>query len=233
MKITKLIWDSDFFGLRIGRVDINTQEDVMDLKLKKYELQKDFDLIYIFDNYCTDLDSINVKLVDEKVLFRKKCEHKQMFSEVQKYEKKKPTTALYHLAYLSGQYSRFKIDTHFIRGSFERLYKCWIENSCPRPNLNKQIFVYRAMGREKGMITIDYHTTTSAKIGLAAVDKDIQHRGIGTKILSTAEEYLYQLGIKTLEVYTQKSNKKACLWYEKNGFKVDKIVKVYHWWLNS
>ena len=233
MDVKRLKWDSDFFGLRIGRVEVYTQEDVMELKLKKYTLQKEFDVLYIFDHDCIGLDSMGGQLVDEKVLYRKECEHRPTYSEVLKYENEKPTPALYHLAYISGQHSRFKIDTRFIRGSYERLYKRWIENSCPRPKSNQQIFVYRIMGIEKGMITIDYHTTVSAQIGLVAVDTDVQHIGIGTKIMSTLEEYFYQQGGTTLEVYTQKANKKACLWYEKNGFKVASVVNIYHWWLKS
>ena len=233
MDVVTLKWDSEFFGLRIGRVDIYTQEDICKLKQITNKLQQEFDVLYLFDNSCIRIDILGATLVDEKVLYRKECEHRQAYEDVVKYDKERPTDALYHLAYVSGKYSRFKIDSHFAPRSYERLYKRWIENSCPRPESNKQIFVYRTMSIEKGMITIDYHTTVSAQIGLVAVDTDIQHNGIGTIILSTAEEYLYQLGIKTLDVYTQKANKKACLWYEKNGFKAANIVNIYHWWLKN
>ena len=43
--------------------------------------------------------------------------------------------------------------------------------------------------------------------------------------------YLFEYGIKTLEVPTQKANTDACRWYEKNGFTIQSCTQIYHWWL--
>lgn len=232
MNIRKLEWDSDFFGLRIGRADIQTKEEAEELASKVNLLKKEYDLLYVFDENHVGFKAKNSHLVDEKVLYSKSCEPKQAFEEVSIYERNTPSNSLYHLAHISGGYSRFKLDNRFPKGSFERLYNRWIENACPQNGSNKYIFEYSIEGIVKGMITVDYNDSGLAHIGLASVDDDCQHSGIGTKIMSTVENYLYQLGyIHTLEVPTQKANTDACRWYEKNGFKIKSIVDIYHWWL--
>ena len=82
----------------------------------------------------------------------------------------------------------------------------------------------------KGMISVGIQENMG-HIGLVAVDTDCQHQGIGGKIMSTLDGYLYGLGVKMLEVPTQKANKDACRWYEKNGFSVQSRTQIYHWWL--
>lgn len=231
MNIRKLDWDSNFFGLRIGRADLQTIEDAAELAVKHEVLKKDYDLLYVFDANHVGFDADNAKLVDKKVLYSKSCEHKQFFDEVMLYQQHIPNESLYHLAHVSGGYSRFKLDNGLPSGSFEKMYNRWIENACPQKGTNKQIFVYGSFETAKGMITVDY-SGDLAHIGLVSVDSDCQHIGIGSKIMSSVEEYLYQLGtIKTLEVPTQKANKDACRWYEKNGFRVESVVDIYHWWL--
>ncbi|MCQ2341449.1 MAG: GNAT family N-acetyltransferase [Paludibacteraceae bacterium] len=232
MNIRKLDWDSNFFGLRIGRADIETQKDVNELTKMYNSLHGEFDLIYVFDKNHIGFRTINAELVDEKVLYSKSCEHKRMYDEVTIYHRNKPTEALYHLAHVSGGHSRFKLDKCFPQGSFEKMYDKWIENACPKTGERKQIFVYNQSNITKGMITVDYDDSGLAHIGLASVDDDCQRSGIGTQIMSTLEEYLYQLGtIHTIEVPTQKANINACHWYEKNGFRVVEVIDIYHWWL--
>ena len=202
----------------------------MELALMHHDLKNDYDLLYVF---CVEGLSFNVKganLVDKKILCGKYCENKEACNEVMLYRQTEPNNALYKLALVSGGYSRFKLDARFPKGSYEQLYRKWIEKTCPQEGTNKQIFAYAPDGIAKGMITVDYDGD-KAQIGLVAVDTDCQHQGVGTKIMATLEHYLYRKGVMTIEVATQAANKDACRWYEKNGFKVKSITPIYHWWL--
>ena len=49
MGIRVLQWDSDFFGLRIGRTDLQTKADALELRAMHEELKRQFDLLYVFD----------------------------------------------------------------------------------------------------------------------------------------------------------------------------------------
>lgn len=231
MEIRTLQWDSDFFGLRIGRADILSAEDALFLAVQHEELKQQFDLLYIFDPNNIGFTANGALLVDEKILYSKPCEPRKQYSDISFFKQVKPTEDLYRLALVSGGYSRFKLDERLPQGSYERLYTRWIENACPKDGTNKQILTCLDTNNiAKGMITID-HQGELGHIGLVAVDTDAQHQGIGGKIMSTLDGYLFEHGIKTLEVPTQKANTDACRWYEKNGFTVQSRTQIYHWWL--
>ena len=231
MEIRTLQWDSDFFGLRIGRADILSKEDALSLAERLFELKRDFDLLYVFDPHNVGFDANGARLVDEKILYSKPCEPRKQFPEIAFFEGTSPSADLYRLALVSGGYSRFKLDERLPKGSYERLYTRWIENACPKEGTNKQILICQdTQGVAKGMITID-HQGELGHIGLVAVDSDVQHQGIGGMIMSTLDGYLFSLGVKTLEVPTQKANSDACRWYKKNGFTIQSVLPIYHWWL--
>lgn len=232
METRILQWDSAFFGLRIGRVDLQTDADVVELKNYQEDLRQQFDLLYIFNLNNVNFSAEGAQLVDEKILYSKPCEPRKQFSDVAFFQGATPSDDLYRLALVSGGYSRFKLDEHLPQGSYERLYNRWIENACPREGTNKQILTFLDTNNiTKGMITID-HQGELGHIGLVAVDADAQHQGIGGKIMSTLDGYLFKLGVKTLEVPTQKANTNACRWYEKNGFRIQSKTPIYHWWLS-
>lgn len=231
MEIRFLSWDSEFFGLRIGRVDMQTHADATELQKRHEELKQQFDMIYVFDVNAIGLGAEGARLVDEKILYSKPCEPSKQFSDISFYQGKTPSEDLYRLALVSGGYSRFKLDKRFPKGSYERLYNRWIENACPAEGTNKQILTFLdSHGVTKGMITIDFQGELG-HIGLVAVDTDVQHQGIGRKIMSTLDGYLFEHGVKTIEVPTQKANSNACRWYEKNGFVIQSKIPIYHWWL--
>lgn len=231
MEIRTLQWDSDFFGLRIGRADIRTKEDALSLAARHVDLMQQFDLLYVFDSHNLGFVAKGARLVDEKILYSKPCEPRKQFPEISFYQASQPSADLYRLALVSGGYSRFKLDERLPKDSYERLYTRWIENACPKDGTNKQILTFLDTNNiAKGMITID-HQGEFGHIGLVAVDTDAQHQGIGGKIMSTLDGYLFEHGIKTLEVPTQKANTDACRWYEKNGFTIQSRTQIYHWWL--
>ena len=230
MEIRKLEWDSKFFDLRIGRVDLTEPSDVTTLAWQQNELRAHFDLLYIFDPRRYGFCARDAELVDEKVLYSKFCTERKIYPDVMLYEQPWPSDSLYELALVSGEFSRFKLDKRFPADSYERMYRRWIENACPSAESNKQIFAYVPEGIAQGMITVDYKGD-HAQIGLVAVDPKYQHQGVGTKIMSTLETYLFDRRVFSIEVATQKANVYACRWYEKNGYIVQSIIPIYHWWL--
>ena len=231
MDIRYLQWDSDFFGLRIGRATILSLEEAAELRAQQAELKQQFDLLYVFDENNVGFAAGGASLVDEKVLYAKDCQPRQSFSSISLYPNSKPSDDLYRLALVSGLYSRFRLDSRFPIGSYERLYQRWIDSACPQAGTNKQILVYLdADGECRGMITVDYQDSL-AHIGLVAVDMHHQHQGKGTQIMSSLDHYLFSQGVKRIEVATQKQNRDACAWYEKNGFMIQSITNIYHWWL--
>ena len=133
--IQKADWDSNFFGFNIGKIDLDPTDNIEEFLNDASK----FKLVYIFSNKELTIPGLN--LVDKKVIYEKKInntgnfdnqlnnESISLFSEQDhSYEQ------LLNLAYLSGTYSRFRLDKGMPEGYFNKLYKLWLDNS-----LNKSI----------------------------------------------------------------------------------------------
>lgn len=230
-----LKWDSSFFGFKTGRIIITSSYQI-DAQLIQSEMQLNgFQLVYCFiDPQNTKANNVVKKmggnLVDEKVTFYKEIETNSFFvnNNISVYKDLTLTTELYQLSLQSGVHSRFKIDNKFPNGTFEAFYKTWIENSI----LDQQAdicFVYKTLEKITGFITLKTDAT-SGHIGLIAVDQKLRGLNIGTQMIKACECELASKNINQLRVVTQKANINAMQFYNKNNFKVENIVNVYHLW---
>ena len=69
MTVSYLQWDSNFFGLRIGKAEIYSVDDIENLQSMELELRNQYDLIYIFNYTNKKVDFAT--LVDIKVDYAK------------------------------------------------------------------------------------------------------------------------------------------------------------------
>ena len=115
-----LEWDSSFFGLRIGKAIVSTQEEVEELSCMRDRLCEMYDLIYIFtNNYFTDPIPGSI-LVDRKVVYSMEVAELSSFDcHIEEYEDPFVSEDLLKLALASGEYSRYKLDNHFPPNSYE------------------------------------------------------------------------------------------------------------------
>jgi dTDP-4-amino-4,6-dideoxy-D-galactose acyltransferase len=233
MEIKYLEWDSDFFRKKIGRISVQHSDNI-EATLHKAK-DEGYQLIYAFgdkDFFVEDtiLQQFGGHLADRKVVYEKTIKEKQSQSTVSVYESKELVPELESLAYESGKYSRFKLDTNFEKDDFYRMYKIWIENSINRQIADK-IFVTKNNNEQiQGMLTLKI-TEDKGHIGLIAVSPNSQGRGYGKALISACENELLDKGIATLEVPTQWDNKQACKFYERCGFTTKEISNIYHFWL--
>lgn len=231
MSVEKLVWDSDFFNLRIGRADIVSKEDHKVLVSQKEALKEDFDLVYVFSSHGLGFPAANAKLMDEKVVYALiDMSYSEPNRNVTLWDCGKGTTDdLLHLALVSGQYSRFKLDESLPTGSYERLYTRWIEQSV-NGVLATEVFCYMVDEIPRGLVTLDIKNGIGV-IGLVAIYEDFQHRGIGMAMMQHVIHYTWMKQCSKLSVATQLDNIPACRLYEKSGFLVESITDVWHWWL--
>lgn len=228
--VQTLQWDSDFFALKIGRVEIHSNE-FRDLYKWVCEREKFHDLVYVFANQEIIQTPENVRLVDIKTIYAKSLSILPMISnEISTYTDCIPNDDLYHLALVSGIHSRYKLDQQLPDGSYERLYKRWIEQST-NGNMADRVFVHKSNDKIDGMVTIRIHDNV-ASIGLIAVDENTHAKGIGTKLIHAVEHFLLtETSIRYLNVVTQWENAGARHFYEKCGFAVESKTYIYHWWV--
>lgn len=231
MNVKRLDWDSDFFGLRIGRVDIASEEESMMLASQANSLKESFDLIYIFARHGLAFHGYDAKLVDEKTVYTLSdlpCLGEE--NNVIVWDRARGmTNDLLHLALVSGQYSRFRLDNRFPAGSYERLYSRWIEQSVNH-DMASEVFCCMKEDAPRGLITLNRKDGTGT-IGLVAVHGDSQRLGIGSAMMRHVIRYAREHGCSKLSVTTQLKNVSACKLYEKMGFRVESVTDVWHWWL--
>ena len=224
--IENLEWDSDFFGISIGKLIIgeNFKNQIIDLSSNSY------DLIYIFsESILTGLDK-EIKLIDVKVNFVKTLlsvnsneDCKEFNSELHSYKE------LLSLAYLSGIYSRFKLDNKFKNDDFNRLYKIWLDRSIEKI-IADHILIEVIDEEIAGFVTLKFHKKNFGQIGLIAVNPKFQGRKIASKLIQACENLCLKNNIGKLIVETQLDNKPAMSLYKHSKFSIQNQQFIYHFW---
>lgn len=229
--VERLQWDSDFFGLRICRINIASNEEWYMLQQEAISLRKQYDLIYVFSDQELLTDTNGMHLVDIKTIYAKSIDSSAIMpTAIECYQESVPNADLYRLALICGTYSRFRLDDKLPVDSYERMYRCWMERSLDG-SMADVVLVHRTDTQIDGMITLKIEANV-AHIGLVAVDEGAQGKGIGTMLIKSVEAYLQgNTMVRHLKVATQWANKPACHLYEKNGFVVEEKSNIYHWWL--
>jgi ribosomal protein S18 acetylase RimI-like enzyme len=225
MIIKYLDWDSSFFNKNIGLLDLSNG-------FQCSEFQNDYDLIYVISRDEVNLDIPNFKLgySENKIVFSKKTiQNKEsadvnIFSEINDSYKNE----IYDLAFESGKYSRFKLDSNFSQTEFEKLYKKWVDNSYTK-EFADGVLIYKEQNFILGFVTYKVWEGY-ATIGLIAVCPKHQGKGIGKKLIQSVENELVNIGVAELRIPTQLQNEKACLFYKGLGYDIIEKKCIKHFW---
>ena len=216
--IQPLPFDSELFGYPVGKV---TQSG--EWNEKEFIAQAaNYQLVYIFSSNKIPITHTAIRHVDTKVVFEKELRESVEVEGIELFSENNLIHQLEDLAMQSGSYSRFKLDKRLENGEFEKLYRTWIAN------VFKEDLIMTDLNLQ-GMITLSLERP-KASIGLFAVNREYRGHGIGGKLLSAAESYVITNDCQTLQIPTQESNENACQFYLKKGYKVEKVIQVYHYW---
>ena len=232
-EIKLLTWDTDFFHKKIGRIDYDGSANLS--SLLQQAKNEDYKLIYVFCNGSVFLppdvlETFSGTLVDRKVIYENnRLIAKEISFPVEEYSLSEVSEELEQLAYVSGRYSRFRMDTNFHPNDFHRMYRTWIAKSVSHEIADK-VFVIREKDQIRGMVSLKI-TDGKGVIGLIAVSLLSQGKGYGQILNDACCNELVKRNINTLEVATQLDNISGCRFYEKCGFKVQLVTNIYHFWL--
>jgi dTDP-4-amino-4,6-dideoxy-D-galactose acyltransferase len=226
--IKPLDWDSNFFGYKIGMLNLPINATVEDVSTDDYRL------VYIFANEAIEQRLCNkkgIELIDIKTELIKKINNDSIIISEEESIVIKVLTELndelLQLVIESGAYSRFKLDKKFVNKEFERLYSAWIEKALN----NSSSVVFGAFLNKKlvGFISLSFEFEI-AQIGLIAVQEYARNKHIGKQLLAAANNFAMKQKMKYIAVVTQQDNKNALLFYERNGFTIHKKNYIYHLW---
>ena len=180
-------------------------------------------------DFSCEIDGYEKTFEETKVLFEKKLTLDNVNETVIEDTdfQNKPPQNFYDLAYESGKYSRFKLDLN-LKSKFQDIYRKWVDNSLNKTFAEK-VFYINSEETIGGFVTLQRDGNT-AKIGLIAVNPNIQGKGIGTKLLQAAEYYAIKNNMDKMLIPTQKENVSACNFYKKNGYSVKEETIIKHYW---
>lgn len=210
-----LTWDSEFFGVRIGRYGPDPQ-------FAEEEAQEaDLDCAYLF----TDTAQAGTA---EALGFRLMGVHLTLVRSTQASvvrALRPPTPAevddLEAFARHAFQDTRFRRDPCFDKRAVDDLYGTWFRNSYE--GWAQCVRVAEREERSVGFVTV-----REQKIDLIAALHP--NEGIGTELVTGAVNCAYDLGMPELRVTTQADNVRAVRLYERCGFLAEKTELVFHKW---
>lgn len=230
MMIESLKWDSVFFGFPVGKIRVSHQ--IRNEELKTLLQASSFRLIYVVIEEPKKSERGKygdvASLVDNKLIYGKVIDQAITPSRGPVIYDGPTTTDLEKLAWISGGYSRFRNDTR-LRPRFQEMYSEWIGRSVNR-ELADAVYVEYEGGRIVGCVTVSLCNAELAQIGLIAVLEEYRGVGIAGALLNSTEAWCCGRCVRRLRVATQGSNKRACNFYERHGFKVEEAFEIYHYW---
>jgi len=228
MKAIKKIWDSDFFGVQVGQIELlgdGATGELLELE------QGEFECIYVYSETRDHLSEFQLagycsegiyelltfeKILNEDGITHSACEYLSQDDQ-----------PLRELSRLAGHSSRFKQDPCFC-GRYGELYDAWIQNSV-RGDLADKVMVSSNGANYIGLATIKFHKDYS-QIGLLAVDSSSRGKGIAADLLQAVESCSLGAGLGRIRVATQGDNLGAVNCYLKNGYSLFERRYVSHFW---
>ena len=239
-----LDWDTNFFGFTVARI--------LPCRLSEKELceiledmkRNNVRLAYWASDPEDEVSQTcarnsNAILVDRKTTYLIESRDINLRSSlmctsellVDEYLELRSTPELEDLAVQAGLYSRFKLDMLIPENKFVELYKIWIRRSVNK-DIARKVFVARRDGKIAGMVTVG-EKDGRADIGLIAVDASLRGKNAGIALVQVAQAWGVREGYPSAQVVTQGDNIPACRFYEKCGYRVDKVENIYHFWIDK
>ncbi len=224
-RITRLEWDSEFFGFNVGSLRANDDIDIAHLR-SNADIKNSYRLLYIF----SDKPLVISLFHDVRLIYRKNVTKEEALSaKVELLGSEYCLKELYELSYTAGEFSRFNRDPTFHHEHFLRLYRTWVDNSVNQ-KIADNFFVIRDSKTIQGFVTSCLKGQELA-IGLIAVAPAARGRGYGKSLLAALNNYAVSNQARTIVVPTQQANVGATRFYESIGYTLAEQKHIYHLWL--
>jgi dTDP-4-amino-4,6-dideoxy-D-galactose acyltransferase len=235
-----LPWDSEFFGLPIGRVCGHTLDEAQATKIDQWgSREKVAGLYFLARADCTrtiqTAERSGFCLVDIRVTFE--CKNVDSLPSdswksadilIRPFQPQ-DLPAVQAIARTAHCDTRFFSDPHFPRARAETLYATWIGLECQ--GRAQQVFVAATSDTAIGYISCHLDLTTGiGKIGLVGIDSRFRGQGLGRALVLTSLRWFASQHAQRVTVVTQGKNLAAQRLYQRCGFLSADLQLWYHKW---
>jgi len=236
-----LPWDTEFFGFRIARVEMERLTPERVEQIEFWCREKRVRCLYFL---ASSDDARTVRLAEENAFHLVDVRVTLLYRAARKVGASpflmtgdltlRPAgpadmPGLGQIARQSHRNSRFFFDPNFPRRRSEQLYETWIANSCQ----GYADIVYVAEGQRGPVGYVSCHLDTetgTGKIGLTAVSAEARGKGVGQGLVLQALDWFQAQGAHEVTVVTQGRNCAAQRLYQRCGFLTHSVQLWYHKW---
>lgn len=229
-----LEFDSNFFSLKIGKIDFTTSQYDLNVVHQSASTQG-YDCVYILVNETNsvaikDIDATSARYIDGRLTLGRRLE--KMNSDTSSFDPHLDNhiSELKEIASQSHTDTRFYADEKFERLKCDELYSLWIEKSCN--GMADKVFVPTINESAAGYITASKKGDVG-NIGLLAVSEKFRGQGLGKQLIQSALNWFQQEECSSADVVTQYRNVAAQSLYQSMGFRTIQAERWYHWWISE
>lgn len=228
-----LEWDSDFFGLKVAKVD--PQLKVENYKELIQNLDKEsIELAYFNSDFVLpSSDLYKVIKLDSKIAFSKKLvTRKDYHPGIKFYTNSTPTPEMLQLSKRIARRSKFYDDPNISKKKVYELYELWLDKSV-KGILADAVIVYEENDVILGLVSIKINEENEGIIPLLGVNANYEGKGVSFSLMQASETYLLDNNCEVVISSTQAQNLKALKIYERFGVKCEKGRYINHLWRKS
>lgn len=237
MNIQFLPWDSAFFGLRIGKLEIYESENFDVAELQSKALNENYELIYVFvfDKILrSSLLQLNgLELVDIMLTMSRKFNKEDYLGVKYKFRNSLSESELissYTIAEKTSIVSRFYNDVMVGPEKTKALYRKWIDSAIDQ-SFSDGIFLELDSQNVCGIHLIK--TDESNGVGyftLTGVNPEYKRQGIGSKLWNQSFGYwANEKEIQQIKSPFSLLNKESFNYHLKMGFNsIEEVKYIYH-----
>jgi dTDP-4-amino-4,6-dideoxy-D-galactose acyltransferase len=232
----RLDWDSEFFGLRIGRVTTPRLTAAELDRVREWAARHAVDCLFWLGD-LGDPESLRTaqaggfRLTDVRLELSRELDERSAppgadAADVRPF-RADDLPRLREIARTSHTDSRFYQDGRFPRERCDALYERWLEGSCAG---GAEVLVAEHEGRPAGYLTCELAGRDAGRIGLVAVAAQARGKGLGRGLVEAGLRRFAAHGCARVAVATQARNASAVRSYERAGFLLRSARPWYHWW---
>lgn len=226
-----LAWDSEFFGLRIARLEAEHLTAELAPAILAWCKAESIDCLYFLAG-ASDSGSVRLAerlgfaLVDIRVTLESLARTAEADPRVRS-ARPDDLPRLQAIARVSHRDSRFYHDPMFDRTRCDALYDTWIQRSCA--GWADVVLVAEDSGKPAGYVSC-HLDSGEGRIGLVAVTVEFQGKGLGRALVHAALDWFARHNARHVTVVTQGRNIPATRLYESCGFRALSTQLWFHRW---
>ena len=236
-----LDWDSNFFKIRIARINsVVFNEEIYHFIQKRCRDLQIKVLYYISnkDDTASNLyaKSLGFDFIDYKLTYSRNLSHLLEQDHMREFTctiaSENDLGSLLKIVKDSFGQSRFFQDSRFDQSLSQKYYNDWIEKSITG-QFDDLVLIVKRDNEIAGLVTCRINSRTLGNIGLICSSKKFRNTGVGAELLSSAVKWFNSQGILLVEIVTQGKNFNAQKLLEKEGFALKSVECWYHKWYEN